>query len=80
MFFLKFIFFAFLFIFILGIVAVLFLKLAAHKLMSNINKQSKQDTNDTTFNNKTDKNKKGTSYKNKGEYIEFEEIKDEINS
>ncbi|NCO55816.1 MAG: hypothetical protein COS14_01710 [Bacteroidetes bacterium CG02_land_8_20_14_3_00_31_25] len=75
MFFLKFIFFIFLFIFILGIVAVLFLKLAARKLMSNFNKQSKQETDNTTFNNKTDKNKKESTYDNKGEYVDFEEIK-----
>ncbi len=74
MFILKFIFFAFLFIFILGIVAVLFLKLAVRKLMSNFNKQSKQKTNDTT-NNKTDEIKKESTYNNKGEYVDFEEIK-----
>ncbi len=75
MFLLKFIFFVFLFIFVIGIIAVLFLRLAAKKLLNNFNKQFGQKANETEINNPTQKSKKESTYINKGEYVDFEEIK-----
>ncbi len=74
---LKFIFFVFIFFVILGILAVLFLKRAVKKATKNFGnqfneKQQPQDT--TTFQNKN-QSKNSANYKDKGEYIDFEEIK-----
>ncbi|MBI5541557.1 MAG: DUF4834 family protein [Bacteroidia bacterium] len=73
---LKFILFVILFFVILGIVAVLFLRRAVKRASKNFsnqfNEQQPQDT--TTFHNKTQSNS-SSNYKDKGEYIDFEEIK-----
>jgi preprotein translocase subunit YajC len=73
---LKFIFFVFLFFIILGIVAMFFLKRVVKKVSKNLNKQfneSEQGKTTTTQSNTRSQN--STNYKDKGEYIDFEEIK-----
>lgn len=73
---LKFILFVFLFFVILGIVAVLFLRRAVKRASKNFNNQfnGQQPQDTTTFQNKTQSHS-SSNYKNKGEYIDFEEIK-----
>ena len=79
MFILKFIFYSFLFLFILGIVASFFLKRAfrrmAKNLENNINK-TQENTYQNSSNTKVSRNEKAGNLKEKGEYVDFEEIKE----
>lgn len=76
MFILKFIFYVFLFLFILGFVLSFFLKRALRRMAKKMNNNFTEQQN---FNNPDFSGKQRPSAKrmeNKGEYVDFEEIKE----
>jgi hypothetical protein len=78
MFFLKFIFYSFLFLFILGIVASFFLKRAFRRVAKNLENNMNKSQEDTSRNSSYRKTTRSetSGHKEKGEYVDFEEIKE----